>query len=444
MTLFGITITWSWLISLVIGFLGISVMIIVHELGHRFMALACGINVESMRFGMGPAIVKFTPKETTYLFCLIPFGGACRMTGSDDLKSALRQKKKCIESAEDGSIWSVSPLKRTLTYLAGPVANVLFAFLCYAILMSIPSVVNHSPARVALSNDYSSIYGVTETAASRAGMQTGDLVLSVDGHEVDSYALMQALLSEAKDNESVEIVTERGTFTVHPVDGIFGFLPFREPVVGHVMPDTPEKKAGLKAGDRIIEINGRAVSNMMDLLEASSSDDWIEMVVDRGGTEVSIAFENPSTGLNFTLKQETITIAGQNFFRAFLGASREVFSIFSQSISSLLNMFRRQSSVGQTLSGTFSASQSIGMLTTQSFSQGFNSGIRTMLYLLACVSISLCVMNLLPIPALDGGQIIVCLAELVTRRTFNPKFYLVLQIVGMLMIGGAILLITFM
>ena len=110
---------------------------------------------------------------------------------------------------------------------------------------------------------------------------------------------------------------------------------------------------------------------------------------------------------------------------------------------SLFNVIKGSASASETLGGTFAASQSIGMLTTSGFAHGFNSGIRIMLYLLASVSISLAVANLLPIPALDGGLILLSLAELITGRTFHPKMYLTLQIVGVVIIVGAIVLLSF-
>ena len=97
----------------------------------------------------------------------------------------------------------------------------------------------------------------------------------------------------------------------------------------------------------------------------------------------------------------------------------------------------------ETLGGTIAASESIGLLTTQGFSSGFITGIKTVLFLLASVSISLCVANLLPIPALDGGLMVQCIAELITKKTFHPKFYLTLQIIGLTIIFLAIGLLTF-
>ena len=435
--------TLSSILSILIGFLGIGIMILVHEFGHAFAARACGITVEALSFGFGPAIFKRTRGETQFIIRAIPFGGSCKMSGGDDIQNAITQKKKHIESYEDGSIWSVGPVKRIIAYAAGPLANIIFAFLCYAILMTMPTIVSVNPARVALSSDYPSLVQNYSTAAYDAGIRTGDSILSIEGIAVSNYNEMQQALAQVKDRESVTIVTDRGSFTVHPENGVFGFLPFQETVVGHVVSDSLEKKAGLKVRDRIISANGKPVTNMMDLLVASSESDRITFEVLRDGKTVEISFDNPTSSLNFTLVQMTVTIKGINFFKALWMSGRECFSNFRQSIVSLVNVIRGKASAGETLGGTFAASQSIGMLTTNGFAHGFNSGIRIALFLMASVSISLAVANLLPIPALDGGLILVSLAELVTRRTFHPRFYLTLQIVGTIMIVTAIALLSF-
>ena len=334
-------------------------------------------------------------------------------------------------------------MKRIFAYAAGPVANILFAFLCYAILMTLPTSVSTYPPKVVLSTDYPLLYNIESSAASEAGMVTGDTIISIEGKAVSNYTEIQSVLAEYKESENVTIQTQRGTFTLHPKNGLFGFLPFQEAIVGHVDSDTPEKKAGLKANDVITEINGKKVTNMMDLLEASYSSDSIDMKVLRKGQVVDISFENPGTSLNFTLKQQTMNIPGMNFFKALWASGRTCFSNFRQSIVSLFNVIRGKSNAGETLGGTFAASQSIGMLTTSGFAHGFNSGMRIVLFLLASVSISLAVANLLPIPALDGGLILVSLAELVTGRTFHPRLYLTLQIVGTVMIFASIAALSF-
>ena len=435
--------TWSSIVSILIGFLGISVMILVHEIGHMMAARACGIRVEALSFGLGPALFKWGKNDTKYIIRAIPFGGSCKMSGGDDIQNAIRQNKKHIESYEDGSIWSVGPIKRIIAYAAGPLFNIIFAFLCYALLLTIPTIVSVDPARVVLASDYPTLVQNTSTVAYEAGIRTGDWIISVDGSPVSNFSEIQQALAKVKDNGNVAIETERGSFSVHPENGVFGFLPFRETVVEHVDSDTPEKKAGLKSGDRIVEVNGKPATNMYDLLEAAQTTDYITMTVRRGDKDVEVGFDNPGTSLNITLVQQTVKVKGSNFFSALLVSSRECFSIFTQSVRSLFNVIRGKASAGETLGGTFAASQSIGMLTTKGFAHGFNSGMRIVLFLLASVSISLAVANLLPIPALDGGLIIVSLAELITRRTFHPKMYLTLQVVGTVMIVLAITLLSF-
>lgn len=438
------SITWSWIASIAIGLLGISVMVIVHELGHFAAARAFGISVQTLQFGFGPAIFRWGKGETEYRIAAIPFGGMCRMMGQDDLRNAIAQKKKHIETCEEGSIWSVGAGKRILVYLAGPLSNILFAFLCYTILLSMNTVVPYSPARIVVASDYPSLYQVETCAASDAGLATGDTIASIDGIPIDSYEALQAELSERKDAPSIQVETQRGVFELSPVEGVFGILPFKEAVVGHVNMDTPEKKAGLRTGDVIVYANGRRVSNMFDLLVESSASDYMTLTVQRDDGIHEISFPNPDSTLNFTLMQQTRTVPGKDFGTALGIAVRECFKNFKQSIVSLANVIKGKSDAHETLGGTFAASQSMGMLTTKGFAAGFNSGMRIVLFLLASVSISLCVANLLPIPALDGGLIVLSFAELITGHTFQPKLYLGLQITGIAIIALIFVLLTFL
>ena len=439
----NLNLTWSWILSIAVGLLGIGIMVVVHELGHFIAAKACHISVQTLQFGFGPAFIKWGKGETEYRIAVVPFGGLCRMRGQDDLKNAISQKKKHIETCEDGSIWSVSAIKRIIVYLAGPFFNMLFAFLCYTILLSINTVEPFSSTKIVLASDYPSLYGIEECSAQKAGLKTGDVVLAVDGQEVTTYDELQTLLAEKKGNQSVVITAQSGSYTVEPTDGMFGILPFKEPVVGYVSPDTPEKKAGLKAGDTIVEINGNAVTNMFDLLVASTSSTYISMTVQRGDKLVELGFENPTDSLNFTLLQQTRTVAGMNFFEALKISGQECFTNFADSVVSLAKVVGGKAQAHETLGGTLAASESMGMLTTKGFAAGFNTGIRIVLFLLASVSISLCVANLLPIPALDGGLVLLSFAELITGHTFNPKLYLAMQILGILFIVAIFVLLTF-
>ena len=438
-----LNLTWSWIISIAIGLLGISIMVIIHELGHFLVARICGISVQVLQFGFGPAFIKWGKKDTEYRIAVIPFGGMCKMRGQDDLKNAIAQKKKHIETCEDGSIWAVSAWKRILVYIAGPFFNILFAFICYTLLLTMNTLIPYSPAKIVVASDYPSLYEISHCAAKEAGLETGDFITAIDGDPVQSYEEIQQMLSSKQDASSIEVQTQRGIFNLVPIDNLFGILPFKEAIVGHVNLDTPEKKAGLKAGDKILKINDRTVTNMFDLLVESSSSTYLTLLVSRKGQELEISFANPTSTLNFTLLQQTKSISGMNFFSAMQVSLEECFENFKQSIVALINVIRGKSEAHDTLGGTLAASQSMGMLTTKGFAAGFNTGMRTVLFLLASVSISLCVANLLPIPALDGGLIILSLAELITGHTFHPRLYLALQIIGILIITLAFVLLTF-
>lgn len=437
------TLTWSWIISILIGLLGISVMVIIHELGHFLVARICGISVQTLQFGFGPAFIKWNKGETEYRIAVIPFGGMCKMRGQDDLKNAIAQKKKHIETCEDGSIWAVSAWKRIIVYIAGPLFNILFAFICYTLLLTMNTLVPYSPAKIVVASDYPSLYEISHCAAEESGLKTGDIITAIDGEDVQSYEELEKILSSKKDATSIEFQTQRGIFNLVPIDNLFGILPFKETIVGHVNLDTPEKKAGLKSGDKILKVNNRTVTNMFDLLVESSNSTYLTFVVSRKGQELEISFDNPTSTLNFTLMQQTKSISGMNFFSAMKVSLFECFQNFKQSLIALINVIRGKSEAHDTLGGTFAASQSMGMLTTKGFAAGFNTGMRIVLFLLASVSISLCVANLLPIPALDGGLIILSFAELITGHTFHPKLYLTLQIIGILIITLAFVLLTF-
>ena len=132
-----------------------------------------------------------------------------------------------------------------------------------------------------------------------------------------------------------------------------------------------------------------------------------------------------------------------NFFEALKISGQECFTNFADSVVSLAKVVGGKAQAHETLGGTLAASESMGMLTTKGFAAGFNTGIRIVLFLLASVSISLCVANLLPIPALDGGLVLLSFAELITGHTFNPKLYLAMQILGILFIVAIFVLLTF-
>ena len=337
---------------LLIGFIGLDLLIFFHEFGHFFAARACGIRVQSLSFGLGPVIARFSKGETEFQICAIPFGGATTMAGNDDLKRAYREKHKVIEHCEDGSIFSVSPIRRILTYLAGPAANILFAVICFIILLIIPVLDVKMTSEVKPVSE--------ESAAYIAGIREGDTVTSVSGIPVDTWDEVSRILSEHKDGSAVIIGTTRGAFAVTPKDGMFGLLP------------------------------------------------------------VGKYAERKTPGLNI--------------FSAIGPAFKETWNQIKAFMDAITGLFLGRNKLSETLGGTFSASENMGMITEHGFSVSFATGIRVVLYLLASVSISLGLANLLPITALDGGLILISFAELIAGHSLRPATYIVMQITGLVIV----------
>lgn len=347
----------SWILPFIIGILSLDVIIIVHEMGHFIAARACGIRVESLTFGIGPKLFSFNIGTTSITMRLIPFGGATVMAGQDDLKYAIKQKKTTLDNCEEGSLYGVSPLKRIITYLAGPLMNILFALFCFTVLLLMPVLQRYYTPKIGLTSDYSDYYGVTECAASKAGLQSGDTVYSINGIEVFEYNDIQNLLTEHSHDTEVVFETDRGTFTVVPENGLFGIIPYE-------IDYKPIKGASLKDAIRL-------------------------------------SFKECITNIRY----------------------------FMDSVVSVLH---GESRVRDTLSGTIEASEQIGVISQNAFKADFNAGLRIVIYLVGTISVSLGVANMLPITALDGGLILISLLELVTRRTFSPKVYVTLQVLGLL------------
>lgn len=428
-----ITLSWRAILYLVIGVIGLDIMIMVHELGHFLACKIFKVRVESLSVGTGPTIFQWGKNETKYKIRLIPFGGSTKMAGHDDLKAAIDKGQNHVSYCEEGSLYSTSPLKRILIYFAGPLANILFAILCFTVFLCIPKLKSDYPSKIVVSSDYPDLFD-TPCAAFESGLKTSDEIIFLDDQEINSYSQLTDYLSENKDKVIKVTTSDNSIYTLKAIDGVFGILPFRETVVGSVAASSPEKEAGLKRGDIILRVNHRDVTNMFDLLAEIQNSDYLDMYVLRKGNIKLISFKVENKALNFTLRSNSIYYNGDSFKEAFDKSVKECFIQTQQFFGLLVNLLKGKTKFSQTLSGSINTSANIGMLATKGFETSFNTGIQITLYLLASVSLSLGVANLLPITALDGGLILTNIIELFYKKTFSPKTYIALQIIGLVVV----------
>ena len=430
-----------------IGLLGIGAVVVIHELGHLLSARACGIDVEVFSFGLGPKIWGLEHKGTDFRISALPFGGYCRLKGSDDLSHALLQKEKTFTHSEHGSLFSVHPAKKIITYLSGPLLNLVFAILLYSVLASLPFKTLSTESIIATINDYPSLFSQATSPASRQGLRTNDSILALNGEPIRDWEALEVLLAE---NEGVQVFTvERsGEILTIPVLGEktgqgvrYGLSVIREPIIGSVRPATPESDASLKKGDRILRANGKKVSNDLDLLVALALDtEMTDLLILRGSEEIMISFrpdlnERGKGVWNFALASESKTVKAPPFslsngFSTTLKMGRDTLNSLRLLVSG------GSKDVRQEVTGAARAALMIGDITTLGLESDTKSGFRALWYLLGVVSISLGIANLLPLPAFDGGQVLTALFEWITGRHIQPRTYWILQLVGIVTVFG--------
>lgn len=424
-----------------IGLLGIGLVVVIHELGHLWAAKACKIDVEVFSFGLGPKLWGIEHNGTDFRISLLPFGGYCRLKGSDDLSQALLRKDKDFTHIEHGSLFSAHPAKRIVTYLCGPLLNLVFAILLYSTLAAIPYKVLSTEPVIATINDYPTLFFQAPSPAHEQGLVTGDKVLELNGTIIRDWEDLERQLD---DSEGIQVFTvERsGEVLTIPIEGEdtgqgirYGLSVIREPVVGSVRPATPEADAGLKVGDRILLANGTRVTNDLALLAALERDtERADLLVLRGTQEIAVSFRPDLNAQgkgewNFALASENRPIKAPTF--SLLKGWDTTVQMTKDTLSSLILLVGGKSQdVRQEFTGAARAALMIGDITTLGLENDTASGFRALWYLLGVVSISLGIVNLLPLPAFDGAQVLTSLFEWIAGRHIQPRTYWILQLVG--------------
>ncbi|MBI9093780.1 MAG: RIP metalloprotease RseP [Sphaerochaeta sp.] len=424
-----------------IGLLGIGLVVVIHELGHLWAAKACNIDVEVFSFGLGPKLWGIEHKGTDFRISILPFGGYCRLKGSDDLSQALLQKDKDFTHIEQGSLFSVHPAKRIVTYLCGPLLNLVFAILLYSVLAAIPYKVLSTEPVIATINDYPTLFSQATSPAYEQGLLTGDKVLELNGTKIRDWEELERLLADSAGIQLFTVERSGEVFTL-PIEGEntgqgirYGISVIREPLVGSVRPSTPEDDAGLKKGDRILRANGIRITNDLALLAALEADtESSDLLVLRGSQEISVSFRPDLNAQgkgewNFALASENRSIKAPTF--SLLKGWETTARMTKDTLSSLILLIGGKSQdVRQEFTGAARAALMIGDITALGLENDTASGFRALWYLLGVVSISLGIANLLPLPAFDGGQVLTSLFEWITGRHIQPRTYWILQLVG--------------
>ncbi len=422
---------------------------LVHELGHLVAARAVGVEVEAFSIGWGPKVAGFTRGGTNWRVSALPIGGYCKMKGEDAFRRALEQKAAEIPK-EPGSFYGASPWRRIVIALSGPLANVLFAFVVFTAVSAVGYTVPTSSNRVVLASEFN-LDGKPSAAsypADAAGLKSGDRIVSADGKPVADYSDIQETIAlNAEKNLRLEVEREgrRLALTVRPAldretgAGRIGVYSWIEAVVDSVAEGSAAAIAGVEPGDRIVAVDGRRVDHAIALLAAlGSKPERATFLIERGGTSLEtklvLSWDDSGAsnlGIGFASQRKTVKSAGIG--PTISAGLAETWKTFAVSIKGLATLFK-----GVDLFKAVSGPARITYMVGKSASEGIQAkspgGIALPFNFLAFLSIGLFIMNLLPIPALDGGLIAISAIEALRRRPLKPLTVYRYQFVGSAMI----------
>ncbi len=401
----------------------LSFLIVFHEGGHFGVAKLFRFPVEVFSVGFGKRLFGFRRKETDYRVSLIPLGGYVKVVGLGPDESDV------VDSSSQAPTTAGPRWQRLLILLAGPSVNLVLAVLLTAgAFMAGVEVAKYQDERPVVK------HVDANSPAERAGVKVDDVVVSLSGRPVTTWREVELDLGLSPREEirvgllragqPVDLVLRPEPATKYDI-GYTGLNPDLPPVVDRVVPGYPGEKAGLKSGDRVLSVGGKPVAGYYEIVrrvrEASAGFEAngpsaIEIVVQRGGTETKTLSVVPrreakSWKIGFSPKTETV--------KKSLGPLDALSASWTENIRQAKTTF---STVGKMIRGSGSIRQLSGPIDIAKFSgEAARTGVAALLGLMGMLSLQLGILNLLPIPLLDGGQIVILLLEAAARRDFSIK-----------------------
>ncbi len=402
---------------------GLAALIFVHELGHFLIARKCGVIVEKFSIGFGPKIAGFKSGGTEYLIAAIPLGGYVKMKGEDPTEEL---------PDTQGSFSAATVYQRLAIAFGGPLFNVLFAIAIYIGVYMVGVPTNGTVIGKIHDN----------TPAQQAGLQTGDRIIEIDGEKILYWRQLLKIVHNAP-GKKMEFVIERDSKTIITVPitpnekevadlfgdketvGLIGVESLMRRVSG-IEEGSPADRAGFQVGDDILSIDGIEISAISDLKAAAFDKPGQELNfrILRDGQEQTLLL-TPELKSTTDLKGNVESYGYMGFW--FSGVMvTEQYSLLGAIQRGLEETWERiyliSVSIKKLITGSISP-KTIGgpILIFQVYGQQADLGITYFILLTAFLSINLGLLNLLPIPILDGGHIMFFLIEIVKGKPLSES-----------------------
>lgn len=384
------------------------------------MAKLCKVRVNEFAIGFGPTIWKKQGKETKYALRLIPLGGFVSLEGEDER----------VESKNSFSEASIP--KRMAIIVAGGFVNIIFGLLVYFILMS------------SIGNNTSLVVDKTmpEYAAEQSGMLAGDEIIKINNKKINVKSDIDKILSKSN-GEELEITVKRNNeqkeITLTPTrkenksTGIYLKSGDNSTKIVTIEKGSNAEKQGLKANDKIQKINGIEVNTREDIINAvstSKDDENLLFTVERGNESIELEV-TPDTKYTYYIGVQ-FKLAENNILNNMHYALYETRDFILTITDNLKMLFTGNVGLDQMM-GPVGISEAVAN----------TSGIEDFIYLLALISLSLGVTNLLPFPALDGGKFVLLILELIRGKKLKQETEINLQLLGFALLMVLALYVTY-
>ncbi|MFN4308079.1 RIP metalloprotease RseP [Sulfurihydrogenibium azorense] len=422
----------------------LGVLITIHELGHFLFARLFGVKVESFSIGFGPPIFKWKGKETEYQIALIPLGGYVKMYGEDSMTEPIQGNIDKSAFSDPRSFHSKPNWQKMLIAFAGPLFNIVLAIILF---IAVYIIGVKEPAY--LSQPVVVGYVEKNSIAEKVGIQPFDKIVKVNGKEVKNWKEFTIEIGmKAGKNVEIEILRNgsiQKISVILPEDMTkqsFGISPVLPAKVGKVLENSPAAKAGLKEGDIIVGVNGRPINTWFefaDFMASLKEKQSVNLLVKRDNKIFSIMLEPQ---YNEELKKYTIGIAPKFETVTIQYSPIEAVGKALEKTKDLTVAIYNV--VAGLITGEVSFKTLGGPISIAKFSgEALETGVSTFLFAMAFISLQLGYLNLLPIPVLDGGLILILLIETIIRRPLPDKAKEYLAYFGFALLGTLMIYVIF-
>jgi len=409
--------------NILIGLLVLGVIILVHEWGHFIVARLFGVRVDVFSIGFGPRLFGVKRGDTDWRFSALPLGGYVRMAGQDltDIDSGDTKPTGAPDELMSKTRW-----QRALISFAGPAVNLLFPLL----LLGIYYVAVGLPNDNALSKPVV-VAGLPPAQLNApSGLQVGDTVLSINGTKNPTWEQAMNISLQAAPGSTLKLdVSNNGatrqvelTASSNPYARTFGYSPIPA-AIGEVALGTPADHAGLHDGDIVRTVDGQKIQFW---------DQFVDLVRNSGGNPLNLDVDRKGQQLILVVTpQKGVTDGAENYYQ--IGIQREfalsyervgpVDALKTAGLQTASLVTQTVGVVGKLLSGRVSVKQLQSVVgISRTAGQAVAQGSYAIIGFMALISVNLGILNLLPIPILDGGHILLLSLEGLRRRDFSLAF----------------------